>query len=296
MGALDRIPELACPACKGTLTETPDALSCAACARRYEIRDGIPRMIAEEMADLAKEVAVQDRVASDYEQRRYRDPYARKYHAWWTDQMLARVRTGGRILDNGCGIGLLFESLPPERVVGLDLSSEMLRRAAKHSDQLILGNSQDLPLKDASFDDVVCRSLLHHLSDPEAAVREMHRVLRPGGVMVSVDTNASLLTALPRRLAGRGPHFSTGHRNLDRNTLERLLAPFFTVDDVMYFGYIAYPLLGFPDLVRVFKYIPLKSLVAPTLMFIDNVLSHIPLVRTLGWGILVKGTRRDDRG
>jgi ubiquinone/menaquinone biosynthesis C-methylase UbiE/uncharacterized protein YbaR (Trm112 family) len=293
MGVLQRIPEIACPCCKGDLQEELQALICPACLKRYEIHDGIPYMIGEDWAAFAEEIAVEARVSSEYERKRYMDPYAKAYHAWWTDQMLARIRTEGRILDNACGIGLLFERISPKQVVGLDISREMLRQAARHSDDLILGNSQNLPLKAASFDVVFCRSLLHHLPQPNLAVQEMYRVLRPGGEMVSVDTNASLLSTWPRKIVSRGKHFSEGHTNLNRRALERLLDPYFTVDDVMYFGYIAYPLLGFPDLVGLFKFIPFKPVVAPVLMFVDNILSRIPLVRTQSWGILVKGTRRE---
>jgi len=132
-------------------------------------------MLAEEKRDFTEEIAVQDRVACEYEQKRYQDPYARRYHDWWTDQMLARVRSDGRFLDNGCGTGLLFNKLPPGQVVGLDISREMLRYASRHSRQLILGNSQELPLKDSCFDVVFCRSLLHHLPQPELAVKEKLR-------------------------------------------------------------------------------------------------------------------------
>ena len=158
MCVLPRIPELACPQCKGELREAAHHLECRACDIRYRIQDGIPRMFAGDTADLAEEIAVQDRVADDYALKRYRDPVAREYHEWWTDQMLARVRSDGRILDSGCGIGGLFDRVPAERVVGLDISSRMLRYAAERSDQLVLGNSQELPFRDQVFDTVFCRS------------------------------------------------------------------------------------------------------------------------------------------
>ena len=170
MSILERIPELACTVCRGDLIETDGGLDCRACAAHYDVCDGIPRMLRDHLIGLAEEIAVEDRVAVDYEAKRYQDRYAFKYHGWWTDQMLSAVRTDGRILDNGCGIGLLYDKLPPRRVVGLDISSEMLRCAAARSDQLILGNSQELPLKDNSFDVAFCRSLLHHLPRPELAI------------------------------------------------------------------------------------------------------------------------------
>lgn len=289
MSILERIPELACPECKGVLQDSGQ-LYCKRCGKHYEIRDGIAHMLVGDMLEFAKEIAVQDRVAIEYEQKRYQAPYAKKYHQWCVEQMLSRVQTDGRILDNGCGIGLLYEKIPAKRLVGIDLSSEMLRHAGKFSDQLVLGNSQQLPFKADSFDLVFCRSLLHHLPAPELAVQEMHRVLRPGGQIVLAETNSSLLSALPRRLANRSRHFSEVHTNLSRRTLESLLEPCFVVDDVSYFGYVAYPLLGFPDVVNIFRFVPFKSIAVPVLMGLDAILSRIPLVCTQSWGILLKGT------
>jgi ubiquinone/menaquinone biosynthesis C-methylase UbiE len=293
MGILHRVPELACTRCKGELVENR-GLFCRACDISYPVAEGIPDMlVGDELAELAEEITTQDRVAVEYEQVRYRDPVAVRYHRWWTDQMLARVDTGGRILDNGCGVGLLCDRIAPEQVVGLDISREMLRHAATLSNQLILGNSQDLPLHSGSFDVAFCRSLLHHLPDAAAAVREMHRVLRPGGEMVIVDTNRSLLSWLPRFIASRGEHFSHDHQNLCLRRIRALLEPFFTIEDVLYFGYLAYPLLGFPDLVHLFKYLPCKTLAETALMRIDALLSRTPGVRTQSWAILVKAGRCD---
>lgn len=292
MSIVDRIPEIACPECKSELKEN-DNLQCLRCGKVYKIHDGVPHMLGDDMKSLAEEIAVQDRVACEYEQKRYQYPYARRYHNWWTNQMLSGIRTDGRILDNGCGTGLLFDKFAPGQVVGLDISSEMLKYAAKHCDQLILGNSQKLPLKDGSFDVVFCRSLLHHLPQPELAVKEISRVLRPGGQAVFADTNSSLLSYLPRMIANRGEHFSQEHKNLNRRIMQRLLEPHFKVREVRYFGYIAYPLLGFPDILKLFKYVPFKSIAEPVLMSLDNFLSRIPLLRTQSWGILVKAAKCD---
>ncbi|MCJ7691884.1 MAG: methyltransferase domain-containing protein [Sedimentisphaerales bacterium] len=286
---LERIPELACCQCKGEL-EIGDKLECPNCGISYEIHDGIGFLISEETLKLARDIEVQDRVAIEYENKRYQGQYSRRYHDWWTGRMLSRVNTDGRILDNGCGIGLLFERLDPCRVVGLDLSIEMLRRASKYSDQLVLGSSEQLPFKDDSFDMVFCRSLIHHLPNPCEAVREMHRVLKPGGEVVLVETNSSLISTIPRIIANRGEHFSEEHKNLSKKLLFELFGPYFKVDEVSYFGYIAYPLIGFPDIINAFRFFPFKSVSYSLLMGIDTVLSHIPLIRTQSWAILMKAT------
>ena len=288
----EKIPELACCKCKSSLEGT-EGLVCTNCGAEYSIKNDIPCIVTEETLQLARDIEVQDKVAIEYEQKRYQDPYSRKYHDWWTSKMLSCVKTDGRILDNGCGIGLLFNSIPDANIVGLDLSIEMLRKATKFGDKFVLGNSEQLPFKDNSFDMIFCRSLIHHLSDPDMAVKEMHRVLKPGGEVVMVETNRSILSSLPRKIANKGEHFSEEHKNLSKKVLVELFKPYFNVDQISYFGYIAYPIIGFPDLITIFKYFPFKPAMYSFLMSIDNILSKIPFLRTQSWAILIKATKKN---
>ena len=291
MKVLENIPEIVCPECKSKLREEDAVLQCIGCGKVYQVHDGIPCMLGDESEDMCEEITVQDNIACEYESKRYQDPYAKRYHDWWTDQMLKRVRVDGRILDNGCGIGLLSPKIPSSRIVGIDISKRMLQYAIDRYNQLILGNSQKLPLADNSFDVVFCRSIIHHLPEPELAIKEIHRVLRTGGEVVLVDTNTSLLSALPRIIANRGEHFSKEHRNLSRKRIKRLLEPYFEIENIVFFGYLAYPLLGFPDILQLFRFVPFKPLAERILMSCDNILSHIPLVRTQSWAILAKAVK-----
>lgn len=92
---------------------------------------------------------------------------------------------GGRaVLDAGCGAGYGAQMLAggaAERVVGVDISEEAVVQARAHAPGLefITGDVQQLPFPDGSFDLVVCFEVLEHLQDPEGAVRELRRVLRP---------------------------------------------------------------------------------------------------------------------
>ena len=114
------------------------------------------------------EIDTQDHVSDFYEEQRYKRPYARIYHDWWTQKMLSFVSCKGRVLDNGCGTGILSEAMPREGIelIGLDISHNMLQHASKRIERLVLGDSQRLPFADGAFDLVVGRSLLHHLPDP----------------------------------------------------------------------------------------------------------------------------------
>ena len=93
-----------------------------------------------------------------------------------------------QILDVGCGTGAILQRLGnPERNIGIDLATEAVsichRRGLNNVRQ---GDICALPFGDDSFDAVICSSVLYHqwVSDVAGAVREMRRILRPGGLLL----------------------------------------------------------------------------------------------------------------
>lgn len=97
----------------------------------------------------------------------------------------AGVAPGMRVLDVCCGPGLLAAGAAARgaRAVGLDFSRAVvaLARARVPGAAFLEGDAQALPFEDASFDAVVCGFGIIHLPDPEKALAEIARVLRPGG-------------------------------------------------------------------------------------------------------------------
>lgn len=117
-----------------------------------------------------------------------------------------------RVLEVGCGRGVALAALArlrqPRRLVGVDVDSEALaaaRRAlnAERVDaELRVADVRALPFADGAFDVVVDFGTLFHISRADAALREIARVLTPGGVLVH-ETRLSQLLSHPVRARGR---------------------------------------------------------------------------------------------
>ncbi len=114
------------------------------------------------------------------------------------------------VLELGCGVGaqirVLLERFPRIHFTGVDLSPEQLARAARLlADPLAAGkvdlveaSAYRLPFADASFDGAYGIWVLEHLNDHDAPLREVRRVLKPGGVVVCTEVfNAGLFTHPP---------------------------------------------------------------------------------------------------
>jgi demethylmenaquinone methyltransferase/2-methoxy-6-polyprenyl-1,4-benzoquinol methylase len=104
----------------------------------------------------------------------------------------------GRVLDvasGTAGVALAIAERSPARVVGVDLTEAMLRRgeqnvaAAGQADRIVLalGKGEQLPFGDDSFDALSFTYLLRYVPDPAAALAELARVVRPGGVVANLE-------------------------------------------------------------------------------------------------------------
>jgi SAM-dependent methyltransferase len=136
---------------------------------------------------------------------------------WRRSTELLRLKPGERVLEVGCGTGTFLPVLAEAvdetgRVVGLDHAPAFLEEAASRlvalglTDrvELIAGDALAMPFEDATFDVVHCERVLMHLDDPGAAVREMARVVRPGGRIVAAEVVAhGAMIDLPDRDAVR---------------------------------------------------------------------------------------------
>jgi ubiquinone/menaquinone biosynthesis C-methylase UbiE len=153
------------------------------------------------------------------------------------------VQPGESVLDVACGTGVVARLAARRvggtgRVVGLDVTAAMLDVARSlppvpgAAIEWCAGSALEMPLPDASFDVVLCQQGVQQFSDRPAALREMHRVLRPGGrlaaaVWASIEQNpafAALADAVERHV---GPEAATNRRATfafgDAAELERIV-------------------------------------------------------------------------
>jgi len=147
------------------------------------------------------------------------DPYIHGHHdavlrshRWRTADnsagyLVPHLAPGMSVIDVGCGPGTLTADLAgivaPGRVVGVDAAEAVLaeaRAATTHLDGVSIesGTVYELGFEDGAFDVAHAHQVLQHLTDPVAALREMARVTRPGGLVAVRDADYGAMTWWPR--------------------------------------------------------------------------------------------------
>lgn len=243
-----------CVACHGALhAHTADGLECAACGATYPIRDDI--LLVKDSTE------GNNQIVSEF----YNGPLWPKFRFWeWftflcnggerrsRNKVLRHLPTGPklRLLDVAIGDGVYLDWLPKDwEIVGIDISTAQLnacrKRAGDRDLPLVLGEAEDLPFQDRRFDAVLSIGGFNYFNDPERSLREMARVVKPGGTIVISDEVPNLtdrmlghklgikpLMALDRWMVARMMHLGEAftdiverHRDLDVAAIGRKVLP-----------------------------------------------------------------------
>jgi ubiquinone/menaquinone biosynthesis C-methylase UbiE len=204
----------ACPVCRVALTADDEGNQhCSGCRRRFRNKQGIIDFLSElpltdpklqEVIDANQ--TVHDALGEQYEH----DPQARQQ---FSSQSLRRLtealqeclagKETAILVDIGTGTGLALDCAKPlvQRSVGFDVSRTMLEHAKAKGHEVHLAPSHQLPLNSETADLVTIDSALHHFYDIASALAEAHRVLKPGGFLVTDwDANREVLNAEPNRM------------------------------------------------------------------------------------------------
>lgn len=115
------------------------------------------------------------------------------------------LQPGHRVLDLATGVGAMGSRLqrrfPGASIVGVDLSAHQLGAARRNHPELpvLRGDATRLPFADGTFDRLHCSWLLEHVPDPLAVLREVRRVLKPGGACQFIEVDNATLELTPAR-------------------------------------------------------------------------------------------------
>jgi SAM-dependent methyltransferase len=244
------------------------------------------------MSNVTEEIELQRRLLGKMVLR-YSLDFAQYYHQWYNGLILGLLAPapGLTVLDCGCGTGILLPPLEQcyRRVIGLDLSTvhllearSLVRRAG-----LVVGDIARLPLAPHSFDQVVCRGVLHRLPDVHAVFRGLFDILKEGGDLVITEPiGDSRLICLLKSLINRSPGKSYKSKEWSYTTkdwIQMAQAAGFRAERWFNFGYLAHPVLGYPDHSHVMRYLPFRMLLARSLVRLDRFIAHIPWINSQSW-------------
>ncbi len=200
------------------------------------------------------------------------------------------------VLDNMCGTGVFLDALSRdfEFVVGADISLDMVQRtsadARKQVKGLVCADADRLPFADASFDVVNVRGALHHVNPVHTALREMRRVLRPGGLAIISEPCDDFFVVRKMRelMYSRMSYFDKEEKTfLSADLISALRNAGFRIRGRKRLGFLAYALLGYPDVVprlEFLHHLPFSRALSRTLIAIDKVLAKTPIVKN--WSLV----------
>jgi len=138
--------------------------------------------------------------------KRWYPPEFRGMYQRFEDTLRDCIPAGATVLDAGCGSGRIFryELAPGCRVVGVDIGAEL--RDNPNAGDRVRGDVQRLPFADASFDAVLGSHVMEHIPEPEKALAEVARVLRPAGRFLLLTPNRFHYVPLVASLAPQRLH------------------------------------------------------------------------------------------
>jgi SAM-dependent methyltransferase len=138
-------------------------------------------------------------------------------HTFHLEALLALLNPAWTIADIGTGTGAMLPLLAPHvaKVIAIDPTPAMLKAARARTRELHLANvdirqgaAESLPIEDASVDVALLALVLAYTTDPQIALREAHRILKPGGVLLVIDLQPHAVDLFREKLTHRWMGFS----------------------------------------------------------------------------------------
>lgn len=171
------------------------------------------------------------------------------------------IKESDKVIEIGCEAGYLLKHLLiAKEVMGLDIAKNALEDAKKNtkSDKVkfICADASNIPFANAYFDKVICSQTLEHLDNPDRVVKEVSRIVKPGGIVVISVPNERVLIILKKIFVKIGlfnllfpnlePRSSSWHiQNFNKRDICKILNKYFIIQR---FKYVPLPFLG-PEMV-----------------------------------------------
>ncbi len=291
-----------CPKCGGPLDWAGGC--CRQCQAAFRKQGAVVDFLddAALSAQNLGEIELHKRITKGYHSR-YAQTFSKVYSDYWNEQFLRHIPENCRtLLECGCGTGDLLRCLLDRTriAVGLDISPDMIGEAViqtqnKPNVSWIVSPGERLPFKDAVFDVVCFRGALHHMADEAQALREAHRVLRPGGRLLLSEPNGdSLALAFPRYLASiLSARFRNDHKAFrTRPWLQTISGIGFVVLETKFFSFLSQPLCGMSDLLPLMKFVRQPERLAKALVALDERLARTPVLRRQSFDFFVAAEKK----
>lgn len=141
-------------------------------------------------------------------------------------RLIRKYKKGSKILDAGCGTGLILRKLP-RNTIGVDINPRNIKKAKIHAPRakVIKADIEKLPFKDGVFTTIISTEVIEHQPNPAPTVKELKRVLKNGGVIIGSVPAISPIWFF-RFLSSTCPRGEPFHKNFRKQELEKLFKEF----------------------------------------------------------------------
>lgn len=138
-------------------------------------------------------------------------------------RLINRYKKGNKILDAGCGTGLILRKLP-KGTIGIDINPRNIKKAKKYAPKakVIMADIEKLPFKKDTFSTIISTEVIEHQPNPVPTINELRRVLKKGGILMGSVPATSPIWFL-RFLPSTCPRGKPFHKNFKKTRAKKTI-------------------------------------------------------------------------
>jgi SAM-dependent methyltransferase len=260
--------------------------------KRFPIERGIVRMLGTVDAVQEAELKAQRLAITAYlSERMLIARYERRVVRTCVEML---GREPGLVCDLGCGVGTTGTLFPNLSMVGLDACFELLCEAHKGYQLRVEASATEIPFPNGTFHSILALNSLHHIPQPEKAIEECWRVLKPGGVLVTVDPlEIAVLEWIKRTMRRNQAIYGENHRAFSRADYQRLLRGDgrFEIEVFHGEGLLALIAAGGLDGIGLTERLPVPDFAFKAMTRLDDTIAMLPGMRDVGLNLYTRCRR-----